>query len=250
MAKPNTNIPASARKPEGTPGASDILDDLKTEVSVEAAPLMTFILTHARTIMISLAVFLILVAVGGGWRWYSGKSASESHTALSRVIMSTQGEEKAKALEALAAKNSGASRLAVLLELGNTWLSLGKYDKAAEAYKSLAKIDSEGVLGSMAALNEAGALGKAGKNAEALLVLEAIEPAMPENTRGPVRNMMAEAALAVGNTKQAADIFNTLSAAASGPEAEYYRYRAQSLEATSKASPEAPKDSPAPATNN
>ena len=89
---------------------------------------------------------------------------------------------------------------------------------------------------------------KAGKYADALALLQKLQAALPGEVTAPqLKQMMAEAAVAAGQTEQAARIYLALSREAQGLNSEYFRARATTLapkiveeEAAQTAAPAAP----------
>lgn len=154
---------------------SPLFRDLQAEVSSESAPLLQFMLRHAGIIAGVVILFLLVLAGTGIWRWYSGGKNEDARQELARVSMTMQGQERLKALAALADKAPSDVRLSVLLAWAQSALESGDAAVAAEVYAKAAKLDADGALGLAAALGEAGSLLKAGKNAEALTLLQGLE---------------------------------------------------------------------------
>ena len=85
-------------------------------------------------------------------------------------------------------------------------------------------------MGLTAALGEAGSLLKAGKNAEALTLLQGLEPRLPvENRSVQFRQMLAEAAVKAGQKDLAARTYQALAQEVKGLDGDYYRVRAEAL---------------------
>lgn len=96
---------------------SPLFRDLQAEVSSESAPLLQFMLRHAGIIAGVVILFLLVLAGTGIWRWYSGGKNEDARQELARVSMTMQGQERLKALAALADKAPSDVRLSVLLAL-------------------------------------------------------------------------------------------------------------------------------------
>ena len=126
-------------------------------------------------------------------------------------------------------------------------MSNGDHAAAADAFAKAAQA-SEGPIALVAGMNEAGAMLKAGKYAEALALLQKLQSSLPGEVSAPqLKQMTAEAAVAAGQTEQAARIYLALSREAQGLNAEYYHARATALapkiveeEAAQAAAPAAP----------
>lgn len=218
-------------RPQGTPPppqqSSALLADLQSEVSSEATPLLESIVRHTGLI-VTVLVLLVLAAAGSAvYNWYSGKQAREAQLELSRISRTLQGTERLTALQTLAETAPASLRDAVLLEYANSAFGADDFPRAADAFARLAEADGASALHTVAILGQISSLRRAGKPADALPLLETLENTVPEASRNTVRILLAETALEAGNTTRAHRMFEELAAAAEGPEADYYRYRAQ-----------------------
>ncbi|MBS6830761.1 MAG: tetratricopeptide repeat protein [Desulfovibrio sp.] len=220
---------------------SPLFRDLQAEVSSESAPLLQFMLRHAGIIAGVVILFLLVLAGTGIWRWYSGGKNEDARQELARVSMTMQGQERLKALAALADKAPSDVRLSVLLAWAQSALESGDAAVAAEVYAKAAKLDADGALGMAAALGEAGSLLKAGKNAEALTLLQGLEARLPgENRSVQLRQMLAEAAARAGQKDLAAKTYQALAQEVSGLDGDYFRVRAEALVPAAGSAPEKP----------
>lgn len=220
---------------------SPLFRDLQAEVSSESAPLLQFMLRHAGIIAGVVILFLLVLAGTGIWRWYSGGKNEDARQELARVSMTMQGQERLKALAALADKAPPDVRLSVLLAWAQSALESGDAAVAAEVYAKAAKLDADGALGLAAALGEAGSLLKAGKNAEALTLLQGLEARLPgENRSVQLRQMLAEAAARAGQKDLAAKTYQALAQEVNGLDGEYFRVRAEALVPAAGSAPEKP----------
>ena len=227
--------------------ASPLLRDLQAEVSSESAPMLEFMLRHAGTIAGIVVLFVLVLAGTGIWNWYTSSKNDEARQALARVVLQTSGPEQAKELAALAEKVPADVRFSTYLALGQSAMSSGDHAAAADAFAKAAQA-SEGPIALVAGMNEAGAMLKAGKYAEALALLQKLQSSLPGEVSAPqLKQMTAEAAVAAGQTEQAARIYLALSREAQGLNAEYYHARATALapkiveeEAAQTAAPAAP----------
>ena len=220
---------------------SPLFRDLQAEVSSESAPLLQFMLRHAGIIAGVVILFLLVLAGTGIWRWYSGGKNEDARQELARVSMTMQGQERLKALAALADKAPSDVRLSVLLAWAQSALESGDAAVAAEVYAKAAKLDADGALGLAAALGEAGSLLKAGKNAEALTLLQGLEARQPgENRSVQLRQMLAEAAARAGQKDLAAKTYQALAQEVNGLDGEYFRVRAEALVPAAGSAPEKP----------
>lgn len=210
--------------------ASPLLRDLQAEVAAESAPLLQFMLRHAGLIAGVVLLFLLVLAGTGLWRWYSGGKNEDARQELARISMLAQGAERVKALAALAESAPSDVRISVLLTLAQSALESGDAVAAADAYAKVARLDADGALGLTAALGEAASLLRAGKNVEALSLLQGLESRLPAEGRSvQFRQMLAEAAARAGRKELAAGTYQALSREVKGLDGEYYRVRAEAL---------------------
>ncbi len=219
-----------------------LLNELQSEISTEAAPLLQFILKHAVLIMACLGLFVIILAGVGGYNWYSEKTLLEGQAKLSSIVLSNQGEERMAALEKFLATATNELKGGTLLALAETSMELKAYDKAAEHFGALAAQDTEGAVGLLAALNQGQALFLAGKAKEAVPVLEAIVNKAPATQKIVIQQALAEAALQAGDVEKARQTFEAMANAGQGPESRFFRYRARTVGKAAPAVDEKPKD--------
>ena len=223
-------IPQQPAPGQGT-GTSELLHELQSEVSHEAAPLLQFLLRHAVTIMVLLVLFVIALAGMGGYNWHAAKSLREGQDELARITLSTEGAARVSALEAFAERAPSSMRVAVLLELADAAMREKSYDRAASAYGAAAAADPEGATGLLATFSQGQALLAAGKAGEALEVLNGLLSRMDERASATVLPVRAAAALADGKPGLALQSYEALAARAQGPEKEYLESRVLALRA-------------------
>ena len=217
--------------PQKNQGAEDspLLRDLQAEVSSESAPMLQFMLRHAGTIASIVVLFVLVLAGTGIWRWYSTSKNDEARQSLARIVLQTSGPAQVKALAALAEKAPAEVRLSAYLALGQSAMSNGDTATAVSAFAKAAK-ESDGSMALVASMNEAAVLLKSGKYAEALALLQQLQSALPGEVTAPqFKQMTAEAAVAAGQTEQAARMYLALSREAQGLNSEYFRARAYAL---------------------
>ncbi|MDR2574132.1 MAG: tetratricopeptide repeat protein [Desulfovibrio sp.] len=211
--------------------AASLLHEIQTEISAESAPLLRFILRYANIIAGGVVGLLLLMAGTGIWQWRGSVKKAEVVDELARITMTAQGEARVKALSALALAAPEKTRFAVQMALGQSAAESGNHAAAAAAYADIAKLDSEGALGTAAMIAQAGALLKDGKSADALPLLREAEKRLPEQARTPqLRRMLAEAAASAGQKELAAGIYKSLADTAPGREGDYFRARAAAPE--------------------
>jgi hypothetical protein len=224
MSKPKPQGLPPLKKSAAAPGTPGILGELQSEVSVEAAPLLQFIARHAAAIMVLLGLSVAVVVGVGAWQWYASKRDEEARADFARLLLQQQGAARVSALESFAATAPDSVRLAALMELGLAALAEKDAAKAAAAFARVAALDKGQALGVAAVLSEAQTLMQAGKAAESLEILEALENTVPEYMRIQVRGLIALNARQAGKTDRAVKAYEDLLAGAQGNDADYYRF--------------------------
>ncbi|WP_353118048.1 tetratricopeptide repeat protein [Nitratidesulfovibrio sp.] len=215
-------LPRAQQQPE-------IPQPLQGEVSGEAAPLLRFVLDNARTIAAGLGVLVLAAGAGAGYRWWDAEKTREAQTELGMLTVAKTGADRVQALEAFLAKAPSGVRNAVLLDLAAAAMELKDYDKAASAWERLAA--AEGATGVVARIGRAQALSQAGKDAEALAVLEGLENSVSEISRNAVRGQLAVVAERAGKLDRAVAAYEQLMASESAGNKDYFKSRAATLKA-------------------
>lgn len=215
-------LPRAQQQPE-------IPQPLQGEVSGEAAPLLRFVLDNARTIAAGLGVLVLAAGAGAGYRWWDAEKTREAQTELGMITVAKSGADRVQALEAFLAKAPSGVRNAVLLDLAAAAMELKDYDKAASAWERLAAAD--GATGVVARIGRAQALSQAGKDAEALTVLEGLENSVSEISRNAVRGQLAVVAERAGKLDRAVAAYEQLVASESAGNKDYFKSRAATLKA-------------------
>ncbi|SDF56802.1 hypothetical protein [Desulfovibrio legallii] len=217
------------QKNQGAPD-SPLLRDLQSEVSAESAPLLQFMLRHAGVIAGVVVLFLLVLGGTGVWRWYHTSRGEASREDLARIALLQSGADQMAALQKLAEEAHGSVRFAVRMTLGESALAANQPEVAAQAYAAAALDDPRGALGLAAGLNEAGALLRQDKAAEALTLLQKLQSGLPGEVRAPqLRQMLAEVAAAAGQPREAAKVYLALARETQGTGGGYFRARAERL---------------------
>lgn len=230
--------PTTGQIPPATsqiPGASPtLLGEIQSEVSVEAAPLLTLIVTNMKLVVGFILVLLLITLGYGGWQWQENKTLREAQLDLGRILVRDAGQERVNALEAFAAKAPVALRQAVLLELAASAVAVEDFGRAANAYGQLVTADPASAMGTIAALNQADLLQRTQKPAEAVVVLEKLLVQVPEVLRPTVREQLAGAAVQAGDLKKALAVYEELlqsesSAPSAGANVAFFKNRVTAL---------------------
>jgi len=190
---------------------------------------MQFILRHGTAIAGFVILFVLVLAGTGLWRWYDNTRNADARQELARLSMQPAGAEQVKALTALAENVPENVRFAAWMTVGQNALRSNDAATAAAAFAKAAE-KRDGALGLAASIDEAGALLKTGKNAEAFALLQKLLVSLPgEISAGQLKQMAAEAAQAANKPEQAARLYLDLAHSAQGLETDYFRARARAL---------------------
>lgn len=242
--RPSVNapiIPGQARS--GNPAAADpsLLGEIQSEAAVEAAPLLTFIVSNMRVIVGAILLLLVATVGYGVWQWQDAKNVREAQIDLGRILVRDSGEPRVQALQKFLATAPEHMRGAVLLELASSAVAAEDFDSAVNAYKELATTQTGTALGMISALNESSLLQRQDKPSEALAVLEKLLPTLPENLQPAVREQMASTADQAGELKKALQYYEEILLPVPGQpsrsetETAFYRARIQNLKERSNA---------------
>lgn len=219
MADPKQAVPAG------------VMGEIQSEVPVEAAPLLQFIMRHVKLVV---GVVLLLIAgiiATGVYQWRSSQSLREAELALGKVLSgSTTGVARITALEELEKRVPDAMRIGLWLEVAMVAQQVDNYAKAADAFARVGQMD-KGALGIVSTLNQADMLLKAGESGKALAVLEPLGQNTPESMRFIVQESIAAAAESAGNIKRAIEAYQALLATERVQDAPFYKARVASLQA-------------------
>lgn len=205
---------------------SGVIGEIQSEVSVEAAPLLKFIIKHSKLIVLLVVLLIGAIVTAGFMQWQAANKQEQAEAELGMILTgATQGADRIAALEAFIAKAPSRLQQGAWLELGMVAQQLGDHQKTAQAFDQAAQLGGTSVLASISRLNQADALMQSGKTDEALKILTALESATNGTMRTLARQTLAAAAEAAGNKELAIKTYEAL--AAQGPETDLAFYRAR-----------------------
>lgn len=207
-----------------------LLRDLQAEVSAESAPLLQFIVQNGRYIAGGVALFLVVLACVGLWRWHAAGVAREANEELARALLIQDGEERLKALGTLADRTPEDHRFSVLTALARAAAEQGNHAAAADAYGRAADVAGKTPAGTAATLARAAMLLRAGRAADALPALQALDAGLPETLRQSLLPFLADAARQAGRKDLAAELYRRLADGLPEDEGAYYRFLADGQE--------------------
>lgn len=201
------------QRPGMPPGQPGLLGELQSEVPVEAAPLLVFVVRHIKAVVGVVLLFVAAIAGYGGWQWYETTTLRDAKMALGRIMLTQEGAARVTALEAFLPKAPKALRTGVLLTLAEAALAANEPAKAASTYRAIYQAEPTTALGYAAAINLADVLQRESKLPEALTLLEGLVASAPDTLRLMVREDLALAAESAGRTELALKMYEELAAA-------------------------------------
>ncbi len=232
-----SNIPGTTPTPSSPTGSAQnpqILNEIQTEISNEAAPLLDFLTAHAVKIMMVLGLFVAAVGGLGAYNWHQNSLLEDAQSQLHTIVQTKQGTDRVTALEAFLSEAPQSLHSAVLLHTAEASMAADAFDKAAAAYGQLADLHVDGATSILSSLNQGQALILAGKGTAAVGILEDLVSKVPTEQAIIIQQALAEAALLSGDTAKAKAAFEAMANATIGTESEFYRYRARTVAAYSQ----------------
>ncbi|MDR2076114.1 MAG: DUF4381 domain-containing protein [Desulfovibrio sp.] len=187
-----------AAKQRQTPS---LIGSIEGEVAAEASPMLQFLLAHAR--LIALGVMLFLLAIGGYW-FYDARQTrirDELRLEFGRLLSSRHGQERIAALEDYLKTAPAALHGAAWFALAETAREVRDPAREYAAWEQIARLDPTMRVTAVLAMAEA--LAAQEKKREALDLLEALVPGLPEYDLAAVNERIVLLAEALGNFDRA-----------------------------------------------
>ena len=178
----------------------NLLDKVSAEVAPEVSPLLNLLLKYSR-LLVFLLVAVVAIGIGwGGYAWYSGRQLAAATLELGELqaLPAAEGLEK---LKTFAAGAPSGLKSAANLALAQAALYASDYATAASAWEAVAARET-GPIAQVARIGKAQALVMAGKDAEALAVLQAVAPET-DAMRAFVDELLVDLAEKTGNIELA-----------------------------------------------
>ena len=225
----------------------NFLDSLKSDVSPEAAPALSFLHKYAKQITISVLAVVVIILLAVGYQWYQNRQASAQSAQLGNILATQSGAERITALEEFLQKTPDKLKPTVYFEIAFTAAGMNDYAKAAADWKAGgALLPSNDPMTAVAGLGEASALNKGGKAVEGVAVLENLLSKVnaDQNLTSFIKMELAALAETAGQWEKSIAIYEEIAASQEGEGKNFFSFRAKELRARH---PEAAK---APAENN
>lgn len=214
-----------------SPQNPTLFEQVSSEVTPEVSPLLRFLMNNARRIAAVLGVCLLAGAGYGAYSWHARNKVEEAQNALGAIIVIADHNARLSKLTEFRASAPVSIRPAVELAITQAATAAKNYTAAAEAWGELAK-DPQDPLYAAALIGKAESLARAGKDAEALAVLEGA--ALPETSsaNAMANSLIADLAEKIGDMDKAIAVCEKLVAASSinnPEETDFWRQKAASL---------------------
>lgn len=205
------------------------------EVGDEMHPLLQKFMENIKLIAI---VFGAVVVIFGGYALYDyvqDKRLQSSSEMLGEILVSTQGQERIKALQGFIEQAPEALKVGARLELAAAYQNTGDYEAALDVWTRL-EGQGDATLTPVIVLGKVQALVQTGKQEEALELLTQYKPQAPESYKNAVEQRIAEVAEEAGKIEQALEAYRELAGNEQlGPSIrDYLQYKIAELEAQQK----------------
>ncbi len=223
--------------PADIPGmaAAQMFNEVKAEVSPEAAPLWNFVLGHAKSIALAVVLIVVVILAAAGWQWHSQTQAREAKMELGRISAIVDPAARYAALQSFSSNAPAEISRALRLELASTAVALEKWDDAAQAYGQLAGEDDGKELSPLAFtawMNRIDLLLRQGKAGEAVTEMEGFLPRVPAAVKPLALTQLGAAAEQAGDKARAVSAYEEFIKAlppADSAQAGYYKARIAAL---------------------
>ena len=159
-----------AVKPEPTPS---VLTTLQSEVASEASPMLQFLVSHARTIVIGILLFIVAIAGYWVYSWQAGKQDAVAARDLGGILILSDAGQRLSKLEAYLPSAPKALKGTVLFAMMESAAQLKDYPKLQAVWQAIGDLDPN--LKTTAALGTASALAEQGKYKEAAAALNGLD---------------------------------------------------------------------------
>ncbi len=183
-----------------------IPDGLDAQVPEELHPALQFLLDNIKPIGVGILTVVVVVAAITGYQNYQKKQLIEASQKLGKIVQSSQGDERIKALQSFIAEAPEAVLPSALFSLADEAMQAGQYAVAADAYKRLAGLSDDSTA-LVAILGQASAEMAGGNPGEAADLLSQLKAKAPENFVIMINMQLAQAYEQAGQYQAAIDAY-------------------------------------------
>ncbi|MGL1861599.1 MAG: transcriptional regulator [Pseudodesulfovibrio sp.] len=185
------------------------LADVEAHVPEQLHPILEAAFKNGKQLIIAVIAIVAVTAIYAGVSAYNQRALTSAQAKLGAILIEAAGEDKIAKLEALLADVPSAAESAVLLELAQSSMNNGQYDKAVGYWDQLAGTTDDD-LAFVARLGKAKCLTLAGKGAEALTELKDLAGIAPAAFTIPTYRQLAVAAELAGDKAEALAAYKKL----------------------------------------
>lgn len=186
------------------------LEEIESHVPEQLHPILEAAFRNMKQIVIGVVAIIVVAAAYAGITTYNARAVDAATAKLGKILIETSGDEKLAQLEGLLKDAPSSAKPAVLVELADSCMTAGQFDKAAGYWGELAG-DADGNLQLVARMGKAKALTMGGKAAEAVTILKDMTGTAPEAYTVTVNRQLAVAAEQAGDTASALAAYRVLS---------------------------------------
>jgi tetratricopeptide (TPR) repeat protein len=156
-----------------------LVSSLQSEVAVDASPLLTFLVAHARKLALGIVLFLVAIVGYWGYASHAESRRAEELKSLGPILIISDPKLRLEKLEAFLSTAPASMQGTVWFEVLHAASQLQDYEKTYTAWKNVRQLGES--MAVPAGVGMANALAAQGKYREALDVLENISP-VPRNS--------------------------------------------------------------------
>lgn len=186
-----------------------VLDEMESHSPENLHPILEAAYKYRVQLVIGVSVIIGMAALYAGITTYNKRALNTAQTNLGAILVQNTGQDRLDKLEELLSMAPSNAKPAIQLEIAQTSMQLGQYDKAAESWGLLiGETDNDMQL--VARLGKSKSLLLAGKANEAVVELKDLAGIAPEAFTVPVYRQLALAAETAGDTAQALSAYRKL----------------------------------------
>ncbi|SKA65498.1 tetratricopeptide repeat protein [Desulfobaculum bizertense] len=203
-------------------------EELLENVPDKLHPVLQVIVDNIRFILAAIAILILALAGTAMYNSYQNSRLEKAQTRMAEIL-GQPADARVASLREFAKEAPESMQTALHFEVASTLVENGKHEEAA---KELGIIAGNGhSLSAVAGLAQAAELTAAGKDADALKVLQALQKTAPASFKNQVLLRTAFAAEKAGDMKVALDTYKALEKEKALPLEGFAEFKAASIEA-------------------
>lgn len=206
---------------------TDILKTIEQEMDSDIHPVLKKILDNIKPIGLTVGAIVVAVAVYAGVTSYQKSQHASAVQELGGIMVMTDQAARTGKLETFAKSGADDLRAAAQLELARIFMDSGEFDKAADAWRTVAQNPG---MRTVASLGEAKAHMFKGDHAKAVEILNALKKDAGEEFAPAISANLAFAAEKAGQKDLAIAEYEALKSKDSGNE-DFLSYKIGKLKA-------------------